>query len=93
MSLPYSKDEQRCADYLSKFGIGGGDDPIGALIVSHGMIRALTKEECANMADAAERAASALRATGCVENSPNWFRNRGAGTAARLIARDIRALP
>jgi len=33
---PYSSDELRVAKYIVDFtGIGGGDDPIGFLIVSH----------------------------------------------------------
>ncbi len=36
---PYSKDEMRIAQYFWDMGIGGGDDPIGSLIASHGYIR------------------------------------------------------
>jgi hypothetical protein len=32
---PYTPDEERVAKWYSDHGIGGGDDPIGALIVSH----------------------------------------------------------
>lgn len=32
---PYSPDEQRVAKFWFDKGIGGGDDPIGALIASH----------------------------------------------------------
>lgn len=33
---PYSADERRVAEWLAnKIGAGGGDDPIGFLIVSH----------------------------------------------------------
>jgi hypothetical protein len=33
--LPYTRQEQRVAEYLSSLGIGGGDDPVGFLIASH----------------------------------------------------------
>lgn len=32
---PYSPDEQRVAKFFFDAGIGGGDDPVGALIASH----------------------------------------------------------
>ena len=32
---PYSKDEDRVAEFLSKKGIGGGDDPIGFILASY----------------------------------------------------------
>jgi hypothetical protein len=32
---PYSPDEMRVAQWLSKKGVGGGDDPIGFLMVSY----------------------------------------------------------
>ncbi len=33
---PYSPEEQRAAEYLTDLtGVGGGDDPVGFLIVSH----------------------------------------------------------
>ncbi len=32
---PYSKDELRVVEYINKYGIGGGDDPIGFLIASY----------------------------------------------------------
>lgn len=32
---PYSLDEERVADWFCGHGIGGGDDPIASLIVSH----------------------------------------------------------
>ena len=36
---PYTKCEQRVADWLvKKTGAGGGDDPIGFLIASHEML-------------------------------------------------------
>lgn len=31
---PYSKDEQRVADFLFSAGVGGGDDPIGFVLSS-----------------------------------------------------------
>lgn len=34
-SNPYSPDERRVAEWLFDQGVGGGDDPIGYLIVSH----------------------------------------------------------
>lgn len=38
-SKPYSVDEQRVCDYLTKIAdVGCGDDPIGFLIVSHGAL-------------------------------------------------------
>lgn len=38
---PYSKDEDRVAEWLvDKTGIGGGDDPIGFILVSHEYIAA-----------------------------------------------------
>jgi len=32
---PYTHDEARVAKFFAELGIGGGDDPIGALIASH----------------------------------------------------------
>ena len=32
---PYSKDEQRIAEFLFENGTGGGNDPVGSLIASH----------------------------------------------------------
>jgi len=43
---PYSKDEQRVADYIveaSKGNIGGGDDPIGYLMAAHAHFSDLVK--------------------------------------------------
>ena len=40
---PYSPDEARVAKFFSKLGIGGGDDPIGALLASHAMLAAERK--------------------------------------------------
>src|SRR5690348_7380386 len=38
---PYSADEKRVAEWWStKIGVGGGDDPIGCLIVSHEVLAA-----------------------------------------------------
>ena len=36
---PYSADEARVAKYIMKLtGIGGGDDPIGFILVSHAQL-------------------------------------------------------
>lgn len=35
---PYSPDEERVAKFLADHGVGGGDDPIGALIATYGFV-------------------------------------------------------
>lgn len=35
---PYSKDEQRVADFLNERGVGGGDDPIGFILCSYAFV-------------------------------------------------------
>jgi hypothetical protein len=35
---PYSEDEKRVAKFFFDKGVGGGDDPIGALMASHEML-------------------------------------------------------
>lgn len=32
---PYTPEERRVADFFSDLGLGGGDDPIGAMIASY----------------------------------------------------------
>lgn len=43
---PYSSDELRVVEYLSKMlpGIGAGDDPISFLMASHGELAVMLKE-------------------------------------------------
>jgi hypothetical protein len=45
---PYSPDEMRVAKWLSKKGIGGGDDPIGFLMVSYDWLIEERKRALAN---------------------------------------------
>jgi hypothetical protein len=37
---PYSPDEKRVAEFFFGLGLGGGDDPIGAIIASHAALAA-----------------------------------------------------
>lgn len=37
---PYSFDERRVAQFLFDLGVGGGDDPIGFILVSHATLAA-----------------------------------------------------
>lgn len=41
---PYSEDEKRVAAWFFKHGIGGGSDPIGALIASHELMAAQRRQ-------------------------------------------------
>lgn len=37
---PYTRDEKRVAQFLSNLGVGGGDDPIGFILLSHATLAA-----------------------------------------------------
>jgi hypothetical protein len=70
---PYSSDEQRVAKWLSEKGVGGGDDPVGYLMVAHDYLvgernrlihdleRALSKAEQERIARDAKWEAERLR--------------------------------
>jgi hypothetical protein len=45
---PYTSDEKRVAEWLSKKGVGGGDDPIGFLMVSYDWLIEERKRALAN---------------------------------------------
>lgn len=37
-AAPYSRQEQRVAQYLAEIAFGGGDDPVGFLMASHTLL-------------------------------------------------------
>jgi hypothetical protein len=41
---PYSPDEERVAKWLSDHGLGGGEDPIGFLLISYDCINKQLKD-------------------------------------------------